>query len=47
MTLHVVIPGESETVIALAGRARGDARAEALLRDVDALFGRRVAEVAL
>ncbi|MFP6579454.1 MAG: DNA polymerase III subunit alpha [Myxococcota bacterium] len=41
--LHITIAGESETVLALAA-GRGVAPSEALRRDVDALFGRPVAE---
>ena len=41
--LHLVIPGESETVIALPDR-RGVEPSDGLLREVDGLFGRRVAE---
>lgn len=46
VTVHLTIPGESETVLALG---EGDAvRPVAdLLRDVDALFGRPVAEISL
>jgi DNA polymerase-3 subunit alpha len=44
--LHLTIPGESETVMAL-GDLRGVEPSEALLRDVDGLFGRPVAEVSL
>jgi len=44
VALHVVIPGQSETVLRLAapGGVRPDA---ALCRDVDALFGRGVTEI--
>ena len=45
VALHVVIPDESETVLALPG-LRGVRPDEALLREVDGLFGRRVSEVA-
>ena len=41
--LHLVIPGESETVLALPSR-RGVDPSEALLRAVDGLFGRPVAD---
>jgi hypothetical protein len=43
--LHVVIPDESETVLALTG-LHGVRPDESLLREVDGLFGRRVSEVA-
>jgi DNA polymerase-3 subunit alpha len=46
VTLHVVIPDESETVIAVSG-VRGVRPDAALRRDVDALFGRGVTELAL
>jgi DNA polymerase-3 subunit alpha len=46
VTLHVVIPEESETVVAIAA-VRGVRPDPALRRDVDALFGRSVTEVAL
>ena len=42
--LHLVIPGESETVLALPD-ARGVEASDALLRELDALFGRRVADL--
>src|SRR5690606_11065394 len=44
VTLTLRIPGESETVIALPDRWGVDPSDE-LLRELDALFGRRVAEV--
>jgi DNA polymerase-3 subunit alpha len=44
--LHLVIPGESETVLALPG-ARGVDPTDALRRDVDALFGRPVTDIGL
>ena len=44
--LHFTIPGESETVVAVGGVAGVDPCA-ALQRDVDALFGRAVAECGL
>ncbi len=44
--VHLLIPGESETVLALPETV-AVAPTEALLRDVQALFGRPVAEVAL
>jgi DNA polymerase-3 subunit alpha len=43
VVLHLRIPGESETVIALPESWRVDPNAS-LLRELDALFGRRVAE---
>jgi DNA polymerase-3 subunit alpha len=46
VTLHVTIPGESETVMTLP-EALAVMPTEALVRDVNALFGRDVAEVAL
>jgi DNA polymerase-3 subunit alpha len=46
VTLHVVIPDESETVIAVSA-VRGVRPDDALRRDLDALFGRAVAELAL
>nr|MDJ0788114.1 DNA polymerase III subunit alpha [Myxococcota bacterium] len=44
--VHLFIPGESETVLALPGR-RGVDASEALMKDLDGLFGRRVAELSL
>jgi len=41
--LHVRVPGESETVIALSEGWSVDPN-ESLLQELDALFGRRVAE---
>jgi DNA polymerase-3 subunit alpha len=46
VVLNVVIPGESETVLALPDR-RGVDGSEALLGELDALFGRKVAELSL
>jgi DNA polymerase-3 subunit alpha len=46
VTLHVVIPEESETVVAIAA-VRGVRPDPSLRRDVDLLFGRSVTEVAL
>jgi DNA polymerase-3 subunit alpha len=46
VVLHVVIPGESETVMALPDKRAVDGT-EALLAELDALFGRKVAELAL
>jgi DNA polymerase-3 subunit alpha len=46
VVLHLVIPGESETVVGLPTR-RGVDPSESLLRAVDGLFGRPVAERAL
>jgi DNA polymerase-3 subunit alpha len=46
VTLHVVIPEESETVVAISA-IRGVRPDPALRRDVDALFGRNVTELAL
>jgi DNA polymerase-3 subunit alpha len=46
VTLHVVIPDESETVMAVSS-VRGVRPDETLRRDVDALFGRVVTQVAL
>ena len=46
VTLHVTIPGESETVMALPDTL-AVTPTEVLVRDVNALFGRDVAEVAL
>ena len=45
VALHLVIPGESETVVALPG-ARGVRPDRALLDDVDGLFGRQVTKLA-
>jgi DNA polymerase-3 subunit alpha len=45
VVLHLVITGESKTVLALPG-LRGVRPDEALLREIDGLFGRPVAEVA-
>ena len=45
VALHLVIPDESETVLALPG-LRGVRPDEALLREIDGLFGRRVTEIA-
>ncbi len=44
--LHLVIPGESETLLALPD-ARGVEASDELLSEVDALFGRPVAELSL
>jgi DNA polymerase-3 subunit alpha len=46
VTLHVVIPDESETVISVSS-IRGVRPDAALRQDVDALFGRSVTELAL
>jgi len=46
VTLHVTIPGESETVMALPDTL-AVTPTDSLVRDVNALFGRDVAEVAL
>jgi len=46
VTLHVTIPGESETVMALP-ETLAVTPTDALVRDLNALFGRDVAEVAL
>ncbi len=44
--LHLAIPGESETILAVSDR-QGVRPEPQLLRDVDALFGRPVAELSL
>lgn len=44
--LHIMIPGESETVLGVAG-IRGVSATAELCRDVDRLFGRPVAERSL
>jgi DNA polymerase-3 subunit alpha len=44
--LHLTIPGESQTVMAV-GAVRGVRASDDLLRDLDGLFGRRVAELSL
>ena len=41
--VHLVIPDQSETVVALSSR-RGVDPSESLLREVDGLFGRPVAD---
>ena len=46
VTLHVVIPEESETVVAVSS-VRGVRPDPTLRRDVDALFGRNVTELSL
>jgi DNA polymerase-3 subunit alpha len=46
VTLHVVIPDESETVMAVSS-VRGVRPDPGLLRDVDGLFGRAVTELAV
>jgi DNA polymerase-3 subunit alpha len=46
VTLHVVIPEESETVVSIAA-VRGVRPDPTLRRDVDALFGRSVTELSL
>jgi DNA polymerase-3 subunit alpha len=46
VTVHLTIPGESETVLALADPG-GVRPVPDLLRDVDALFGRPVTELSL
>ena len=45
VALHLVIPDESETVLALPG-LRGVRPDDACLREIDGLFGRHVAEIA-
>jgi DNA polymerase-3 subunit alpha len=45
VALHLVIPDESETVLALPG-LRGVRPDDAFLREIDGLFGRRVSEIA-
>jgi len=45
VALHLVIPDQSETVLALPG-LRGVRPDEDFLREIDGLFGRRVAEIA-
>jgi DNA polymerase-3 subunit alpha len=45
VALHLLIPGESKTVLALPG-LRGVRPDDAFLREIDGLFGRRVAEIA-
>ena len=46
VVVHVLIPGESETTIAVGG-IRGVQPSLAVCRDVDALFGRKVTELCL
>jgi hypothetical protein len=46
VTLHVVIPGESETVISVSG-VRGVRPDESLRADLNGLFGRVVTELAI
>ncbi len=46
VAVHLVIPGESETVLAL-GNPSGVEATEGLVREVDALFGRPVAELVI
>jgi DNA polymerase-3 subunit alpha len=46
VVLHVLIPGESETLLALP-ETRGVDATPVLLRELDALFGRPVAELSL
>jgi len=46
VSLHLVIPGQSETVLAVSG-VRGVSPDAELLRDVHALFGRPVTEVSV
>jgi DNA polymerase-3 subunit alpha len=45
VALHLVIPDQSETVLALPG-LRGVRPDDAFLREIDGLFGRRIAEIA-
>jgi DNA polymerase-3 subunit alpha len=47
VSLHLLIPGSSETVLALAQPQGGVQPSEDLLRDIDALFGRPVSELVL
>ena len=49
VVLHLIIPGESETLMALPvpPDGRGVEPSETLVREIDALFGRPVAEVSL
>ena len=44
--VHITIPGESETIVSVDG-LRGVEASDDLQRDVDALFGRPVAERSL
>jgi len=46
VVLRLTLPGESESVLALPD-AKGVRPVEPLLRDIDALFGRPVTELAL
>jgi DNA polymerase-3 subunit alpha len=46
VVVHLLIPGESETLLALGG-TRGVDATPRLLRDVDALFGRPVSDLSL
>jgi DNA polymerase III alpha subunit len=41
--VHITIPGESETIVSVRG-IRGVEASDVLQRDIDALFGRSVAE---
>jgi DNA polymerase-3 subunit alpha len=41
--LHIMIPGESETIVSVGG-IRGVNATDGLCRDIDALFGRPVTE---
>ena len=41
--VHLTIPGESETIVSVGGLRGADA-SDALQQDIDALFGRHVAE---
>ena len=44
--VHIMIPGESETIVSVGG-VRGVEASDALRREVDALFGKPVAECSL
>ncbi len=44
--LHITIPGESETVLSVGG-IRGVDPSDGLRREIDALFGRSIAERSL
>jgi DNA polymerase-3 subunit alpha len=44
--VHIMIPGESETIVSVGG-VRGVKASDELRRDVDALFGKPVAECSL
>ena len=46
VVIHVLIPGQSETIVSV-GAIRGVRASKEMCRDVDALFGHKVTELSL